>query len=292
MPSGPIPICQGPDPSPRIPRISVPAGACDTHAHVFGPADKYALNEDRTYTPPDATLATYQRLLRILGVERAVLVQPSVYGTDNSAMLDALAEAGKNYRGIAVVDIGVSEKQLKALHKAGVRGIRVNLLYKGGVSLAILNRLANKIKDLGWHVQLLVDVSDCPEFWRIADSLPVDLVIDHMGHMPAQKGVDDPGFQGLLSLVREGRAWVKLAAPYRTTARGDIPYSDVAGLANALIEAGPDRVIWASDWPHPHVQIAMPNDGDLVDMLAEWAPDEDLRQQILVDNPAKLYGFK
>ncbi|MHA1538377.1 MAG: amidohydrolase family protein [Alphaproteobacteria bacterium] len=270
----------------------MPAGACDTHAHVFGPADKYALIEDRTYTPPDAALATYQRLLRILGVDRAVLVQPSIYGTDNSAMLDALAEAGKNYRGVAVVDIGVSEKQLKALHKAGVRGIRVNLLYKGGVSLAILDRLANKIKDLGWHIQLLVDVSDCPEFWRLADSLPVDLVIDHMGHMAARKGVDDPGFQELLSLVREGRAWVKLSAPYRTTARGAMPYSDVAGLAHALIEAGPDRMIWASDWPHPHVQIAMPNDGELIDMLAEWAPDEDVRHRILVDNPAKLYGFK
>ncbi len=292
MPSGPIPVCQGPDPSPRIPRVPVPAGACDTHAHVFGPADKYALIDDRTYTPPEAPLATYQRLLRILGIERAVLVQPSVYGTDNSAMLDALAEAGKNYRGIAVVDIGVSQKQLKALHKAGVRGIRVNLLYKGGVSLAILDRLANKIKDFGWHVQLLVDVSDCPEFWRIAESLPVDLVIDHMGHMAAQKGVDDPGFQGLLSLVREGRAWVKLSAPYRTTSRGAIPYADTAGLAHALIEAGPDRMIWATDWPHPHVQIAMPNDGDLIDMLAEWAPDEELRQRILVDNPAKLYGFK
>jgi len=286
------PVCQGPDPSPRRPRIKVPAGACDTHAHVFGPSERYPLMDDRTYTPPDAPLATYRRLQKILGVERAVLVQPSVYGTDNTAMLDALGVAGDTFRGIAVVEIGVSEKQLTALHRAGVRGVRVNLLYKGGISLAMLDRLANKIKMFDWHVQLLVDVSDCPEFWRIADKLPVDIVIDHMGHMSASKGVDDPGFRSLLSLVKDGGAWVKLSGPYRMTARGHTPYADVAGLARTLIDAAPDRMLWASDWPHPFVQIAMPNDGELLDMLANWAPDPKVRQKILVDNPARLYGFQ
>jgi predicted TIM-barrel fold metal-dependent hydrolase len=292
MASGHAPICQGPDPEPRRPRISVPPGACDTHAHVFGPLDRYPLIDDRTYTPPEAPLSAYRRLLNILGVERAVLVQPSVYGTDNSAMLDALTAAGDAFRGIAVVDYGVSDKQLRALHRVGVRGIRVNLLYKGGISLTMLGRLADKIKGLGWHIQLLIDVSDCPEFWRIADKLPVDVVIDHMGHMAASKGVDDPGFRSLLSLVAEGKAWVKLSGPYRMTARGHTPYADVAGLARALIETAPDRMVWASDWPHPFVQIAMPNDGELLDMLAMWAPDPATRAKILVDNPAKLYGFK
>jgi len=292
MASGAAPMCQGPDPAPKRPQIRVPAGACDTHAHVFGPSDRYPLNEDRVYTPPDAPFSAYRRLLKILGVQRAVLVQPSVYGSDNAAMLDALAEGGEAFRGIAVVDIGVSDKQLKALHNAGVRGIRVNLLYKGGISLAMLGRLADKIKGLGWHIQLLIDVSDTPEFWRIADTLPVDVVIDHMGHMPAGNGVDDPGFRSLLGLVADGKAWVKLSGPYRMTARGHTPYADVAGLARALIEAAPDRMLWASDWPHPFVQIAMPNDGELLDMLAMWAPDAAIRTKILVDNPAKLYGFK
>jgi len=292
MASGQAPICQGPDPAPRRPEITIPAGACDAHAHVFGPSERYALSEERAYTPPDAPLLEYRRLLKVLGIDRAVLVQPSVYGTDNSAMLDALAEAGDAFRGVAVVDIGVSDKQLKALHRAGVRAIRVNLLYKGGISLTMLGRLADKIKGLGWHVQLLIDVSDCPEFWRIADKLPVDVVIDHMGHMAANKGVDDPGFRSLLSLVGDGKAWVKLSGPYRMTARGHTPYADVAGLARALIEAAPDRMLWASDWPHPFVQIAMPNDGELLDMLAMWAPDAATRAKILVDNPAKLYGFK
>jgi predicted TIM-barrel fold metal-dependent hydrolase len=292
MASGVAPICQGPDPVPRRPRIRVPPGACDTHAHVFGPIERYPLIEDRTYTPPEAPLSEYRRLLKTLGLQRAVLVQPSVYGTDNTALLDALAVAGDAFRGIAVVDYGVSDKQLKTLHKAGVRGVRVNLLYKGGISLAMLGRIADKIKDLGWHIQLLIDVSDCPEFWRIADKLPVDVVIDHMGHMAANKGVDDPGFRSLLSLVAEGKAWVKLSGPYRMTARGHTPYADVAGLARALIEAAPNRMVWASDWPHPFVQIAMPNDGELLDMLAMWAPDPATRSKILVDNPAKLYGFK
>ena len=287
-----IPMCQGPDPAPRRPRLRLPDGACDSHAHVFGPPSRYNFAEDRTYTPPEAPLGAYRRVLETLGLSRTVLVQPSVYGTDNSAMLDALAELGAMARGIAVVDLGVSMKELKRLHKAGIRGVRFNLLYRGGVRLAVLERLADKIKDLGWHVQLLVDVSDCPEFWRIADALPVDIVFDHMGHMSAEKGIDDTGFQALLALLRGGRAWVKLSAPYRITGRGQAPYVDVDAYARALIAAAPERVLWASDWPHPHVQIAMPNDGELMDMLSSWAPDMDVRRRILVDNPAALYGFK
>lgn len=291
MTSGVLRLCQGPDPAPRKPRIRVPEGACDTHAHVFGPADRYPFIDDRTYTPPDASLDDYRRMLATLGIDRAVLVQPSVYGTDNTAMLDALAEAGPGFRGVAVVEVGVAEKELKRLHDAGVRGVRLNLLYKGGVSLTILGRLADKVKDMRWHVQVLLDVSDCPEFWRMAEVLPVEVVVDHMGHMPATKGTNDAGFQSLLDLARGGRAWVKLSAPYRASARGQPPYTDVDMLARALIEAAPGRMLWATDWPHPHVQTAMPNDGDLIDMLARWAPDEAVRNRILVDNPAKLYGF-
>lgn len=287
-----VPLCQGPDPLPRRPRLRPPEGACDSHAHVFGPPSRYGFVEDRTYTPPEAPLEAYRRVLDTLGLSRTVLVQPSVYGTDNAAMLDALAELGTIARGIAVVDLGVSMKELKRLHKAGVRGVRFNLLYRGGVRLTVLERLADKIKGLGWHVQLLVDVSDCPEFWRIAEALPVDIVFDHMGHMSAEKGIDDPGFQSLLALLRGGRAWVKLSAPYRITGRGQAPYVDVDAYARALIAAAPERVLWASDWPHPHVQIAMPNDGELLDMLTSWVPDMEARDRILVDNPAALYGFK
>lgn len=286
-----IPSCQGPDPKPRQPRTIVPAGACDTHAHVFGPITRYPFIPNRSYTPPDAPLTKYKEILSMLGVERAVLVQPSVYGTDNTAMLDALASAGRNFRGVAVVDQCVSDQDLARMHEAGVRGVRGNLLNRGGISFNALQVLAPRLKELGWHIQLLMDVSEFPESRRQLAALPVDVVVDHMGHMPITKGLDHPGFQELLGLVREDRCWVKMSAPYRITSGTAVPYADVLPFARALVEANADRMLWATDWPHPAVSIPMPNDGDLVDLLAGWVPNDALRHRILVDNPAKLYGF-
>ncbi|CAD5106921.1 amidohydrolase family protein [Zestomonas carbonaria] len=286
-----IPVCQAADPAVRAPRFDVPALACDTHAHVFGPQHRYAYTANRTYTPPDAPLADYLALHRRLGIERGVLVQPSVYGTDNQAMLDALAQLGEHYRGVAVIDPDIDDRELQRLHQAGIRGVRVNLLFKGGISFADVERIAARIQPLGWHVQALLDVSEFDDLQRRLGSLPVDVVIDHMGHMDTAKGLGHPGFQALLQLLASGRCWVKLSAAYRFTRETATPYRDVLPVAQALVRTAPERMLWGSDWPHPFVHIPMPNDGALLDMLADWVPDAGLREQILVHNPARLYGF-
>ncbi len=285
------PVCAPPDPSPRPPGFAVPPGACDTHAHVFGSVQTYAYIRDRSYTPADALPADYHHMLSVLGVERTVLVQPSVYGTDNRCMLDAMADAGPGLRGIAVVDEAVSDTELQRMQDLGVRGLRFNLLFKGGARLEAMQKMAVRVRSLGWHVQILTDVSVFDDLERRLGRLPVDVVVDHMGHMPAAKGIDHPGFQALLALVRDGRAWVKLSGAYRLTSRPGPPYDDVVPFARALIEAAPERMLWATDWPHPAFAGEMPNDGDLLDALADWAPDEALRRRILVENPARLYGY-
>lgn len=286
-----IPVCAGPDPAPRAPRFAVPPLACDTHAHVFGPAARYPYTPNRSYTPPDATFAQYRALLSTLGVERGVLVQPSVYGTDNRLLADTLRNAGPNFRGIAVLDATASDAELEALNALGVRGLRCNLLFRGGVAFADVEALARRVAPLGWHLQFLLDVSQFEHLEKRLSALPVDSVIDHMGHLPAAEGPKHPGFRALLSLLRQGRTWVKLSGSYRVTGQAAPPYGDVAPLARALIEAAPDRCVWATDWPHPQIPVAMPNDGDLMDQLADWAPDAETRRAILVDNPARLYGF-
>ena len=287
-----LPICAGPDPEPRKPGFAVPAGACDSHAHIFAPARVYPYVAERAYTPAEASLEDYQGMLAALGVERAVLVQPSVYGTDNRAMLEALESGGRRFRGVAVCDEDIAESEIAHLHAAGVRGLRVNLLYSRSATLAALAGLAQRIAPFGWHLQILVDVSKTPDLAEILAPLSVAVVVDHMGHLPAAKGAGDPGFQALLALVRGGRSWVKLSGAYRLSSQRTPPYADVAPLARALIAAAPERMLWASDWPHPAIAMPMPNDGDLLDLLAEWAPDEATRRKILVDNPAALYGFE
>lgn len=286
-----IPVCAAPDPAPRAPRFAMPPLACDTHAHVFGPASRYPYTPNRSYTPPDASFAQYKALLRALGAERGVLVQPSVYGTDNSLMADTLRDAGPNFRGVAVLDDKASDAELEALHAVGVRGVRCNLLFRGGVDFAAVEALARRIAPLGWHLQFLLDVTRFEDLERKLSALPVDSVVDHMGHFAVAEGVGHPGFQALLSLLRGGRSWVKLSGSYRLTGLQHPPYRDVTPIARALVEAAPDRCVWATDWPHPQFHIPMPNDGDLLDQLPDWVPDEALRRRILVDNPARLYDF-
>ena len=286
-----IPICPAADPNVRPPAFKMPALACDTHAHVFGPQRRYAYTANRTYTPPDALLDQYLALHNTLGIERGVLVQPSVYGTDNQAMIDALTQLEGRYRGVAVVEPDIDLAELERLHRAGVRGVRVNLLFKGGISYSDVETIAEKIKHLGWHIQVLIDVSEFENLYERLSTLPVDVVIDHMGHMSTAKGLDQPGFQALLKLLETGRCWVKLSGAYRVTGQTQTPYTDVLSMAEVLIHTAPERMVWGSDWPHPFVHIPMPNDGALLDMLADWAPDPALREQILVHNPARLYDF-
>ena len=282
--------CLGPDPNPRAPSFQVPSGACDCHAHVLGPPEKYPYVAERSYTPPAATLESYQALHRVLGIDRAVIVQPSVHGTDNRVTLDGIARYGPNARGVAVINADVPDHELKALDAGGIRGVRLNLLFGGGVGLSALETLSERIADMGWHVQLLLDARDLVELAPRLRRLPVAVVIDHMGHMNVAHGIDHPGFRTLLELVQDGICWIKLSGNYRISASGP-PYKDVVPFARALIEARPRHMIWGSDWPHPALQSFMPNDGDLLDALDDYAPEADLKQSILVDNPARLYGF-
>jgi predicted TIM-barrel fold metal-dependent hydrolase len=291
-----IPICDGPHPAPRKPRLAAPAGSVDCHAHIFGPAARYPWSPKRLFTPPDVTLEQYRGVLATLGIERAVLVTPSVYGLDNERQLDALTEMKGKWRGVAVVPTGVTDAELERLHRAGFRGVRVNLFAKSGLVLEDLERIAARVSGCRWHVQLHVDARSLEELAPRLRRLPVDVVFDHMGHVPAAAGSGHPGFRVLCDLMREGPFWAKLSAPYRLS-EFPYPYADVAPFARALIAAAPDRLVWATDWPHPAVpghmpaNFVMPNDGDLLDILADWTADPAIQTKILADNPRRLYDF-
>jgi predicted TIM-barrel fold metal-dependent hydrolase len=261
----------------------------------MGPAARYAYSSARIYTPPDCLLADYLHMLDTLGVERAVLVQPSVYGTDNTAMLDAMKAAGGRLRAIAVVAEDVSDEELKDLDGAGVRGVRVNIVdvkdrKPGTLPLESLAKLARRIAPLGWHMEFLMHADEFSDLDEILADFPVEVVLGHLGYLTIGKGPDDPGFQALLRLMKAGRAWVKLTGPYRITA-APLPYPDTVPFARALLETNSERVLWGTDWPHVMLRGKMPNDADLADVLADWIPDAAAREQVLVRNPAKLYRF-
>jgi len=285
-----IPGCQGYNPDPGKPRLAISPGSADCHAHIFGPQGRYPYTPNRSYTPPEASIEAYRRMLGALGFERAVIVQPSVYGADNRCTRDAVVASGGKWRGVAVVEPGVSDSLLAELHAAGFRGVRINLLFKGGLQLYALEQIARSIQPLGWHVQLLLDGRDLPELAERLRRLPVDFVVDHMGHMPASLGTGHAGFQTLLQLLRGGRCWVKLSGAYRISAQPQ-PYDDALPFARALVETAPDKLVFGTDWPHPSISVPMPQDASLLDLLPTWAPDEATRRQILVENPARLYGF-
>ena len=269
----------------------------DCHAHVCGPATQFPYAQERIYTPPDATLENYQTLLKMLGVDRAVFVQPSVYGTDNRAMLAALKSNPQQFRGVAVISSDpneVSDQELADLHAAGVRGIRCNIVdiadKSAGLPIEQLRNLANRIQPFGWHLELLMHVNEYPDLAKTFEDFPVDLVFGHFGYAHAKYGVNDKGFQGLLDLMKNQRAWVKMTGPYRIC-DGDLPYMDMRPFNDAVIEANPNRLIWGSDWPHVMMKGKMPNTTELFDLLLDWVPDEKVRARILADNPQELFKF-
>jgi 2-pyrone-4,6-dicarboxylate lactonase len=238
-------------------------------------------------------LPAYRHLLATLGVERAVLVQPSVYGSDNRVMLNAMAELGNASRGVAVVEYDISDAEIERMHEAGVRGVRVNVVDvpdgKSVFDMAPLERLARRIEPYGWHVEFLMHADEFPDLDRQFADFPVDIVLGHLGYTKTDKGIDQPGFQAMLRLMRQGKCWVKLTGPYRISTQ-PLPHADTIPFARALLDAAPERVLWGTDWPHVMVKTPMPNDADLADLLLEWVP-ENLREQVLVRNPARLYGF-
>ena len=279
---------------PRTPRTAVPAGAWDCHFHVFtgasGAVERGALSPARVYDPPPVGLAEIARLHDRLGFARGVIVQGSVYGTDNGAMLAALRAASGRYRGIAVIDAAAPERELDDLAAAGVKGVRVNVLYGGGVGFAVGRAIEARVKARGWHIQLLIDIARPEVDWDWLERVSVPLVFDHFGHFDASLGPRSPGFRKMLALVRDGRAWVKITGPTRISALPAPEHADVRPLAEALVAAAPDRLVWGSDWPHVALWGRMPDDGDLVDDLARWGLDEATRRRVLVENPPRLYG--
>jgi predicted TIM-barrel fold metal-dependent hydrolase len=285
------PTIAPPDPDTRTPAVRFPSGACDCHSHVFGPQVRYPFAANAAYIAPDSPTENYVRMLKTIGCERAVIVQPSVYGTDNTAMLDALRSGLFQFRGVAVVRPDITDSELQSYNEAGVRGIRVNLSSATpGMTLDEACRMAPRLKALGWHIQFFLDLKAMADAEEKLGTLDITIVIDHFGRVNAQEGVQGEAFQRLLRLVRRPNCWAKLIGPYFLSS--ERPYfPDVAPLARAIVAAAPDRVVWGTDWPHPSPHGAMPNDGDLADMLGDWVPDEAQRKRVLVDNPARLYGF-
>ncbi|WP_108662409.1 amidohydrolase family protein [Acuticoccus kandeliae] len=270
------------------PRLRAPANTCDTHIHVYDPA--YPLAPTALGPAPEATHAEYRALQERLGLTRTVIVQPSAYGTDNRCTIDGIRALGlETTRGIAVVDDKVELAELKALSAEGMCGARFHMMPGGAIPWEMLDTIAARVQDVGWHVQLQLDGRLLPEKDAQIRSWPGTIVIDHVGKFLEPVAPDHPAFQCLLGLVDTGRVWVKLSAPYEVSKTG-APYGDVGALAKALVKAAPERMLWASNWPHPSVKIA-PDDADLLDLLLDWAPDEATRNRILVDNPATLYGF-
>jgi len=288
------------------PSFAPPAGACDCHTHVFGPFDRYPLGPDRAYVPMNAVPEDARTMMDRIGLDRIVLVQPSPYGPDNRRMLDAMAELGAAARGVAVVDETTPDAELDRLHAAGVRGVRLNIATGGndtGEPLgARCDALARQVAGRGWHLQLFIQPNVIVELEPTLMTLPVPCVIDHMGLISPAAFRENAAFEALLRLLDGDNCWVKLSGAYRV-AKSDTDFAPVAPLAQALVAARPDRLVWGSDWPHtpPHAGVPDPSDnrkpyrnldtGELLGLLEDWAPDEMVRNRILVDNPARLYDF-
>ncbi|WP_118180964.1 amidohydrolase family protein [Paraburkholderia phosphatilytica] len=283
--------CLPPDPNPIRPAEALPAGAWDAHCHVFGPGDIFPYAPDRSYTPPDAPLERLTQLHNFLGLSRGVIVQASCHGTDNTAMLDAIARSQGRYRGVAIVDGSVTDEQLADLDRQGVRGVRFNFVaHLGGApDLDVFDQVVHRIRHLDWHVVLHLDAQDILTYADRIERLQVPFVIDHMGRVRSESGLDQQPFRQLLELMRNPLAWVKVCGAERVSA-GRRPFDDAMPFARTLIEAAPDRVLWGTDWPHPNISKDMPNDGELVDLMFRFCPDAQLLEKLLVTNPARLYG--
>ena len=256
--------------------------------HIY--EDRYPLVPQAVFKPPHAPLEDYRAVQRALGLSRVVLVQPNGYGFDNQCMMAALAELGDSARAIAIVPLDVTDTELDRLTRAGVRGIRYFLLPGGMLPWESLEPMAERVAAFGWHVQLQLDGRELPRYEKELAKLPVPLVIDHNGKFIDPVETDHPGFRSLLRLLDAGNTWVKLSAPYETSKSGPPHYADVSVLARALVASAPERCVWASNWPHPGRHPA-PDTASMLDLLLEWADDDATRRRILVDNPARLYGF-
>jgi len=270
----------------------MPRGAVDCHSHVFGPVARFPYASGRSYTPPESPLAAYLAMLDAAGFAHGVLVQPSVYGTDNSCLLDGLAQAKGRLRGVVVADPRTLDaRTIDEWTKLGVCGVRLNMAVAGGLPLDEMEPMAACLAEIGWHLDFISDNADrMVEVAPRLAKLRAPVVVEQMGRVKGGQPIELPGFQALLALLREGKDWVKLSHAYHITSQGK-PYADTTPFARALVKAAPDRLVYGSDWPHPIVHGEMPNDGELLDLLAEWVPSPEDRNKVLAANPAKAYGL-
>jgi predicted TIM-barrel fold metal-dependent hydrolase len=285
-----IELSAGPDLQLRAPRFKMPKGATDTHFHLFGPQSRYPLVDLREYTPPLITPQMARDLFAAMSIDRAVVIQPSVYGDDNRAQLEGVAEIGLPVRAVVVPPSDATDDDLAALHRQGARGLRYVLAHPGGLPPSDLERWADRIRELGWHIQFLAKGPQILELASRIERLSCPAVIDHMGMFQPGDGLDQPMFKAVLRLLEKGH-WVKLSGAYRLSQQNP-PYPELAPYVARLVGTRPDRIVWASDWPHVFIKTSMPNTTDLLDALAEWVPDETTRNRILVDNAAVLYDFR
>ncbi len=290
--SGTAQPCPGPDRHPKRPAFAMPPGACDTHVHVFGPQAQFPFSDARSYTPEDCTVEGLMQLHAVLGIERAVIVHGGAHGTDNRATLAALDRHPDRLRGVAVIPSGLPRAELEGMHRRGMRGCRMSKVVSGGASFAHLGGLAEETFDFGWH--LVLHFNKATELVEVAPQLlqiKSPFVLDHLARISAAEGVGSEPFRTLLRLLDTDRCWIKLASLYRLSSE-PYPHRDMLPMIEKVVALRPDRILWGSNWPHPICPVAMPNDGDLVDLIPAWLPDRRTQQLALVDNPALLYGFE
>ena len=269
----------------------MPVGATCAHCHVIGPETRFPYQSDH-FKPPEAPKEMLAERLRLLGIDRAVIVQPPCYGTNNSITLDAIAGSGGRYRGVALVDETFTDAKLQSLHDGGVRGIRFHFVphLRDRPDLGVFRRMTDRVRELGWHVLILLDAVQLTELAAVLRELRVPFVIDHMARIAAADGLDQQPFRELLALLELENCWVKISGADRISAAGP-PFHDAIPFAQAILAAAPDRVLWGTDFPHPNVTRFMPDDADLVDLVPLYAPDPKILHKLVVGNPARLYGF-
>jgi len=281
------PLCDPPLPIKDSPKAALPKYSCDTHFHIFdAPSQQVPM---RSYTAPHAPLSDYRQLQNRLGFQRSVIVQPSVYGADNQTTI-SVCQTDPNMRAVVVIESDITDIELQRLSDAGAVGCRVNMLFSSGVNIHDVKALGHKIANFGWHIQILADVSALADMSALLQDMPVPIMFDHMGHMPAGKGLQNPDFQRFCAYLAEGRIWAKLSAAYRLTSQPDSRYEDVATIVNALIAANPEQLVWGSDWPHPQIKGQMPDDTKLVNNFLDWIP-ATYQQDIFAGNAGKFYQF-
>ncbi len=274
------------------PKTKAPPNATDCHHHIY--SSHFKVDPNSVLRPGDASVADYRLLQKRIGTSRNVIVQPSTYGIYNDGLIEALGECGPTARGVAVVNTSVTDDELKRLNAAGVRGVRFNLATPGGATnMEMLEPVAKRVAALGWHIQFNMSADTALAARDVLNRLPCPIVFDHLAHIPEPAGISHPAFAVVVDLLQKGKAWLKLSGAYADTKIGPPTYADSTAVAQAYVKAAPERLVWGSDWPHPSEQgkPPLPDDALLFDLLAEWAPDEKVRNRILVDNPAKLYGF-